>query len=268
KMGREFHIRVSAFASVVLGLAAAGGIRLSGQTTSPEADRFEAGAGVHETRAQSESSFQLPITSALSAEREPVSPPAPTRSSFMATWERVSSAKGYLLDVSTSSSFHSYVDGYHDLDVANATGRMVTGLNRNTTYYYRVRPYDAAGAGNYSRVMTATTVPTVGLVIQPTFDSSITNDPNAARIQETINRAISIYESLFTDPITIQIRFRYAPALPDGTPLNGLVQSLTVVYGAGWNIWINALRADAKSSNDSVAIASLPATELFPGIVG
>ena len=29
----------------------------------------------------------------------------------------------------TSSSFTSYVDGYHDLDVGNATGRVVTGLN-------------------------------------------------------------------------------------------------------------------------------------------
>src|SRR4029077_5255478 len=65
-----------------------------------------------------------------------------------------------------------------------------------------------------------------------------------------------------TDPITIQIRFRYATALPDGTPLTGLSQSLTVVYGATWNTWIDSLRADATTSNDNVAIASLPATAL------
>ena len=114
----------------------------------------------------------------------------------MATLERVSGAKGYLLDVSTSSAFDSYVDAYHDLDIVNATGRVVTGLNRNTTYYYRVRPYDAAaGADNYSDVMTATTVATVGLVIHPTFDSSITNNPSSAAIQAMISRAISFHES-------------------------------------------------------------------------
>ena len=64
-----------------------------------------------------------------------------------------------------------------------------------------------------------TTEPTTGLTIHPTFDSSITGNPNAAAIQAMINRAIAIYESLFSDPITIQIRFRYATTAPDGRPL-------------------------------------------------
>jgi hypothetical protein len=267
-MGRKFHIRISALVCVLLGLAVAAGVRLSGQTTSLEPRRFEAGAGVHQTLAQPESSSQLPITSALSEESEPVSPPRPTRGSFMATWKRVSGAKGYLLDVSTSSAFDNYVNGYHDLDVGDATGRVVTGLNRGTTYYYRVRSYNVRSIAGYTETMAVPTDPTTGLTIQATFDSSITGNPNAAIIEATINRAISIYESLFTDPITIQIRFRYATTLPDGSPMTNIVQSLTVVYGFGWNIWINALRTDAKSSNDSVAIASLPANALVTGIVG
>ena len=128
----------------------------------------------------------------------------------MATWEPVSGAKGYLLDVSTSSAFASYVDGYHDLDVGDATGRVVTGLNQGTTYYYRVRAYDVRSMAGYTQTMAVATVPTTGLTIQATFDSSITGQPKAAVIEATINQAISIYESLFTDPITISIRFRYA----------------------------------------------------------
>ena len=135
-MRHVFYIRVSAFVCVVFGLAVAR-ITSSGQTPGAEPDRFEAGAGVHVTRAEAGSSFQLPRTNELSPEREPVAPPPPTRSSFMASWQGVSGAKGYLLDVSTSSAFDSYVDGYHDLDVGDATGRLVTGLNRGTTYYYR-----------------------------------------------------------------------------------------------------------------------------------
>jgi hypothetical protein len=267
-MRRKFHIRISAFVCVLVGLAVAAGIRLSGQTTAPEVERFKAEAGVHEAHAQLESSFQLLNRNELSPELEPVSPPPPTRSSFMATWKRVSGAKGYLLDVSTSSAFDSYVGGYHDLDVGDATGRVVTGLNRNTTYYYRVRPYDAAGGGNYSRVMTATTVPTVGLVIHPTFDSSITNNPNAAAIEATINQAISVHESLFSDPITIQVRFRYSTTTPDGRPMpmGTLARTDLVLYPIPWSTYISALRADAKTSNDTQANASLPGTALSASI--
>jgi len=221
---------------------------------------------MHNTRAEPEDLLQVPNLSDLASDTEAISSP-PTRTSFMASWNDVAGANGYLLDVSTTESFSSYVEGYHQLDVGKVTGRLVTGLNQGTEYFYRVRPYGGAGPGNYSQVMSATTVPTVGLNIHPTFDRSITNAPNAAAIQGAINRAISIYESLFTDPITIEIRFRYATDLPDGTPLTGPSLSLTVVYAVGWNIWIDALRADAASANDTVAIASLPTTALSTGIV-
>ena len=110
---------------------------------------------------------------------ETVSSAPPTRSSFMATWDSVSGAKGYLLDVSTSNSFSSYVDGYHGLDVGNVNGRAVTGLNPGTTYYYRVRPYTAASSGKYSNVTTATTEAATGLIIIPAFDCTIINDPSS-----------------------------------------------------------------------------------------
>ena len=150
----------------------------------------------------------------------------------MATWKRVSGAKGYLLDVSTSSAFDRYVDGYHDLDVGDATGRVVTGLNRGTTYYYRVRAYDVTSMGGYTETMAITTEPTTGLTIHPTFDSSITNNPNAAAIQATINGAISYHESLFSDPITIQIRFRFSTTTPDGMhlPMGTLARTDLVLY--------------------------------------
>jgi len=88
------------------------------------------------------------------------------------SWQKVSGAIGYRLDVSTNSSFSSYIDGYYDLDVGNGTGLVVTGLSQGTTYYYRVRAYDATGTTSTSSpVMTATTTATTGLKIIPTFDS-------------------------------------------------------------------------------------------------
>jgi hypothetical protein len=186
----------------------------------------------------------------------------------MATWNRADRAKGYLLDVSTDSSFTTYVEGYRGLDSGDVTGRLVTGLKQGTTYYYRIRAYNTAGAGSYSNVRSATTVTTSGLVIHPTFDSSITNNPNSAAIQATISRAISLHESLFADPITIQIRFRYSTTAPDGHPLpmGTLARTDLVLYPIPWSTYISALRADAQSSNDTQANASLPGSALSGNI--
>jgi len=237
---------------------------LPGQPHIPsESPVFEANIGSHESRTKSQVAPESPNVSGISAPAE-IEIPAPTRSSFMATWPGEKGATGYLLDVSTNPSFSSYLDGYHDLDVGNVTGRVVTGLNPGTTYYYRVRAYDVTSPTSYSEVMTVTTVATTGLIIHATFDRSITNNPNAAAIEAMINRAISIYESLFSDPITIQIRFRYSTTAPNGNPLPAgtLSQSDWVYYAIPWNTYINSLRADAKTSNDSIANASLPGTTL------
>src|SRR5436190_17528094 len=116
--------------------------------------------------------------------------------------------------------------------------------------------------------MTATTEAPAGLIINPTFDSSITTNQNAAAIEAMINRAIGIYESLFSDPITMQILFRYSATAPTGDPLPAdvLAQSFSVVYTVPWNDFIGALRADARSGNDHVANASLPRSALSTNI--
>ncbi len=251
------------FGGVALGFAALAGTNLPGQNTISRTP-FQPGVRTHTTFREWTPKVPVPNASQSAAEPEDVSSAPLTRSSIMAKWQRVSGANGYLLDVSTNESFRDYVEGYHDLDLGDVIGRVVTGLNPGTTYYYRVRPYTATGPVSYSEVMTATTVATTGLTIHATFDSSITGNPNAASIQAMINRAISIYESLFSDPITIQIRFRYATTAPDGSslPQGTVSRSDFVVYGIPWSPFINALRADATTNNDNVANASLPGNAL------
>src|SRR5207244_7514582 len=221
-------------------------------------------AAMHETRAGEQEMIQFPNANKITPRIKIVSWSPPTRGSFMATWASLSGAKGYSLDVSTGSSFSSYVDGYHDLDVGNVNGQVVTGLSPGTTYYYRVHPYAGASSGGYSNVMPATTEAPSGLIINPTFDDSILNDPNSAAIQAMINRAIAIYESLFSDPITIQILFRYSDTAPNGDPLppDVIAQSFLAAYTLAWNDFVSALRADARSGSDNVANVSLPSGAL------
>jgi hypothetical protein len=267
------HIGFSIRSTIIL----AGGVvlafgasntNLPGQGHFPGASpAFQASVATHQTGVELQTAPGFPSSTEMAAQGE-IEIPAPTRGTFMASWPSVKSAVGYLLDVSTNESFSSYVDSYHDLDVGNVTARVVTGLNRGTTYYYRVRAYGGTGPVGYSAVKSITTETTAGLIINPTFDSSITGNPNAAAIEAMINRAISFHESLFSDPITIQIRFRYSTTGADGTPLpaHTSAQSVFVIYQIPWSIYIAALRADARTSNDSVANASLPATALSPNI--
>ena len=266
-MGFSIRGAIVLAGGVVLAFGASN-TNLPGQSHPPGASpAFQASVATHQTGVELQTAPGFPSTTEMAAQGE-IEIPAPTRSTFMASWPSVNGALGYMLDVSTSDSFSSYVDSYHDLDVGNVSARVVTGLNRGTTYYYRVRAYGGTGSVGHSAVMSVTTETTAGLIINPTFDSSITGNPNAAAIEAMINRAISFHESLFSDPITIQIRFRYSTTGPDGIPLPAHTgaQSVFVIYQIPWSIYIDALRADARTSNDSVANASLPATALSPNI--
>jgi hypothetical protein len=99
-------------------------------------------------------------------------------------------------------------------------------------------------------LMPAAPLAWANLVITPTFDSSITGDPNAAAIEGTINTAINTYESAFTDPINVTIDFKEMTT--------GLGQSNTTLYKISYSDFYNALVADAKSGNDATALAHLP----------
>jgi hypothetical protein len=94
------------------------------------------------------------------------------------------------------------------------------------------------------------------LVITPTFDSSITSDPNAAAIENTIETAIQTYENSFSDPINVTIRFQEMTT--------GLGQSNWFFYNLSYTTFLNALKADAKTGNDAIALAHLPKSSLNP----
>ncbi|MGH8093533.1 MAG: NF038122 family metalloprotease [Chthoniobacterales bacterium] len=268
---------IAAF-TLVLGLVSAG----SGLAQSPGENatsrsplKFQARPARHITKASSidETMFtglaQTPLEEAAPGSIPvPKVAMAPTRGSFLANWAPVNGATGYRLDVSTSPSFESYTSSYQGLDVGNVTSRIVGHLSAGRTYYYRVQPYGMSATSGASRVMTVTTTTGSGLVINPTFDSSVTSNPNAAAIEAMITQSIALFQSLLSDPITVDIYYRYAATDPGGKTLaaDTLSESDYSVYSIPWSDFISALMADAKTSNDNTANASLPTSALTPNI--
>lgn len=82
-----------------------------------------------------------------------------TTSAFTANWAGVPEAAGYRLDVSTSSSFTSFLSGYNNLNVGTSLSRVVSGLSAGRTYHFRVRAYNASGTSTHSGIQSVITVP-------------------------------------------------------------------------------------------------------------
>jgi hypothetical protein len=89
-----------------------------------------------------------------------------------------------------------------------------------------------------------------GLVIIPTWDSTILSDPNVASITNTIINTILTYETRFSDPVTVNITFAEMNT--------GLGMSSTPIDSVNYSDYYNALVANAKTTNDTVVLAHLP----------
>jgi len=96
------------------------------------------------------------------------------------------------------------------------------------------------------------------LTIDPTFDTSITNDPNAAAIEGAINGAISTLESDIASPNNIAVDIYF-------TEGGGLGGSLTGIYQPTYYQYYNAFKAVATSPAQLTALASLGPAPTGPG---
>ena len=87
------------------------------------------------------------------------------------------------------------------------------------------------------------------IVINPIWDSTITNDANAAQIEATINQAIGYYSAHFTDNISVTLNFAEG---------GGLGSSSQSFLGYSYSSVRSALVSHATTGTDSTALAHLP----------
>ena len=91
-----------------------------------------------------------------------------TTTGFTTNWSASRGATGYYLDVSISCTFTSFVSGYNNKSVGSVVTSAVTGLIANTTYYYRVRAFNAVGTSVNSSIITVKTAPAAPIAIAAT----------------------------------------------------------------------------------------------------
>lgn len=131
-------------------------------------------------------------------------------------------------------------------------------LTPSVTYYWEVHAVEQNDEdGTWSSAQSFTTGPIpAGLTIIPTFDSTITSDPNAATIEATINAAISVYRENFSDPITVTVTYT---EMSDGLGLND-----TYYNNYSYAAYRAALVNHATTADDTNALAYLPASTANP----
>src|SRR5260370_3409717 len=98
-------------------------------------------------------------------------------------------------------------------------------------------------------------IPAHTMTIIATFGSSITSDANSAAIQAGILAAVNQIQAQFSDPISVPITFGEG---------SGLGSSSTSIFQVSYTSYRAALVADAKTADDAVAIAQLPAQATSP----
>lgn len=175
--------------------------------------------------------------------------------SFQANWIATMGATNYLLDVSTDSSFGSFVPGYQARATGNGVTFAVTNLNSLTTNYWRMRAVNSGGISLYS---------TTNIVFTPT---------NAPQTQ-----AHSItFPSVGTTQMTIgwtngngqgRIIVARQGAAPSQAPENGVTYTANSVFGAGSQIGSNnfvvgSVQSYSPNTYDSITVTGLTASTAY-----
>jgi len=104
-------------------------------------------------------------------------------------------------------------------------------------------------------------MPACGLTIVPTFDSSITGDPNGAAMMNAINAAVQVVESNILDNVIVNITFKADESV-------GLGESSTFGTDVSYASFLSALQTHANSANDTNALSTLPNSSTDPVIGG
>ena len=119
------------------------------------------------------------------------------------------------------------------------------------------------GTTTSSGTATTTTTSTSGLTINITWDSSVSSAPSG--FTTAVQNAAQYLETQFSDPVTINLDIGYGEVAGNALGSNTLGSSESYLSSVSYASLLNAMTADATTSADASAVASLPSTSPVNG---
>jgi phosphodiesterase/alkaline phosphatase D-like protein len=210
------------------------------------------------------SSADSDIITVLTAPSAPVATDAltPTLSSFVATWNAVTNATAYKVDVSTASNFPSFVPGFEDA-TATTTSLNVSGLTPGTIYHYRVRATNGSGTSDNSNVISQITIPAA----PATEEADAIEQTSFTAKWQTATGATEFFVDVFDEGDDILPGYENVSV---GTETELLVDT-GVEPGTTYSYVVRAINSAGTSSNSAARdVLTLPPTPvvLVPVISG
>ena len=154
-----------------------------------------------------------------------LAPDNTTVTSFVAKWNTVSGASGYLIDVSSDPLFSTIFSDYNAREVtAPTTSLLVENLDANTTYYYRVRAKNSVSISENSDVRSVKTNAIMAPAV-PNGASNIMMESFQANWEEVTNA-----ESYLLD-VSYDANFQSMVPGFNGRQLEGATTVFEVVEG-------------------------------------
>lgn len=180
-----------------------------------------------------------------------------SQSGFTANWGAVADVTGYYLDVSTSSSFDSFVAGFNNKDISNVTTYAVSGVTAGTTYFYRVRAYNAGGSSINSNTITTSTLPFPPIAPTASTGTAITQTGFTANWGAATG-ATGYYLDISTSSSFASFVSGFN-SLDISTAITYSVDGLTA--GTTYYFRVRAYNSGGTSVNSATQTITLPATQ-------
>jgi len=166
-----------------------------------------------------------------------------TSTSFVASWNLVSSATSYVLDVATTNVFTAgtFAAGFDGLSLTS-TSTTVTSLTAGTTYYYRVRAISAAGTSSNSNVVTTLLKPAAPVASTATIITADGFTANWSTVPGVLGYYLDVSSNNFSS---------FLPGF-DNFPLSGISQVITGLNaGISYQYRVRSYNLTGSSVNSS-----------------